>query len=256
MLGKPLLIQLPFTGDEDSTFRREEIAKPLAVENEMGSIILQLPFYGKRRISSQENYTLPKAEYMAKQTLAAVMETVAITKWLTDALHYKGKIGITGISFGGAMSALSSLHITIPHAVISHVPSNCPADAYVHGGMSWSVNWKSFPQRKASLDALFQRLDIGNMVAVVRNEGVNRPAGSPKHQVAHTQPKRIYVQITALHDVYVPYRYATKLYQEMSQLPNMHYSHFHPLLGGHGSSIFLNTNVYRQYIRDAMQRLE
>jgi hypothetical protein len=250
------VIQLPFTGDEGFSMRRESIARALAVDHKIGSIILQLPFYGDRRLSSQTNFTLPRAEYMSKQSLAAVMETVALMKWLKEQKQFRGKIAISGMSFGGSMSALSSLHCTIPHAVVTHVPANSPADAYVWGGLSHSVNWRRFPQGKVQLDSLFSLMDVGKVAEIIRFEGIHRPLSSKPSEKNETQPKRVYIQISAMHDGYIPYDRAMRLYHQMKQLPNMQHTQLHVLPGGHGSAILLDYPFYRECIREALDCLD
>lgn len=256
-----MVIQLPLTGDEGFSMRREHIAKSLAMEYGIGSILLQLPFYGARRITTQTNFTLRKAEHMSKQSLAAVMETIAIMKWLTEVMHFKGKLAVTGMSFGGSMAALSSLHCTIPHAVITHVPANTPSDAYVYGGLSMSVNWKKFPRGRVQLDSLFSLMDIGKVAEIIRIHGSNRPISSQTYHEQGSegekqQPKRVYIQITAMHDAYIPYDRAMRLYEQMKQLPNLQHCELHLLPGGHGSAILLDYPFYRQCIHDALRYLD
>jgi len=240
--GNSVVIHLPATGDEGFSLRRRYIAKSLA-DSGIVSIIVQLPFYGHRRLSTQKDSSLPLAEYMPKQSLAAVMETNAIIRWLTSSLGFSGKLAITGISFGGSMSALSSLYCKVPHAVIAHVPANSPADAYVDGYLSRSVAWHKFPDGKKLLYELLGLMDIAKEAKLLISD---------KSAVI---PARTYIQITAMHDQYIPHFSAMKLYSQMQLLPNLKHVKLHLIPGGHGSAILIDYPFYLQCIHEGLEKL-
>lgn len=89
----PWAIHLAATGDEGFSMRRNFIAAPLLKEN-IASLILQIPFYGKRRIPGQRGYALSHLDHMPQQSLGCVAEANALALWLKSTLQTKGRIHV------------------------------------------------------------------------------------------------------------------------------------------------------------------
>lgn len=247
--GRPIIIHLPATGDEGFDERRFFFADPLAVEHGITSILVLVPFYGARRLKGQSTYALDKVEYFSGQCLGAVMESNALVQWLTQTLGFSGKLGFTGVSFGGSMSALSSLFCPIPHVAISHIPANGPADAYVLGALSKTVDWSLFDNGKKTVAELLKTMDIGDASLWVQ-EHFTREENSQKH------PRRVFMQLSGKHDRYIPKHRADKLFRRMKALPNMQYAEYQELPGGHVTAFLFHRTSYISAIAKALATLE
>jgi esterase/lipase len=243
-LGGPIVIHLPGTGDEGFGFRRKLLATPLARDHQVTSIILQIPFYGKRRLSSQPSSALPYVEYMLSQSTGVVMEAIALIRYLREQKQYHGKLGLTGISFGGSMSALAG--ILCPHSIdiITNVPANSPNDAYVEGIMQHSIDWTLFPKRKESVSTLLTIMNIGGLVETTK------ASRSYDHL---TNIRKSYYQLTAKHDKYIPWKNSLYLYENMKNLQYCHHAELILIPGGHVSSIVVYKQQYLETILKALR---
>lgn len=234
--GLPVAVHLPATGDEGFALRRTFLAQTLAADHKICSIILQLPFYGDRRSQRQSSSALLCLEDMARQSLAAVMEGNHILCWLREEGH-RGAIGFTGISFGGSMSALASVKCAMDHFVVSHVPANSPHDAYVMGAMRLGVHDRNMEPA----DRLLAHMDITRASRSIPSDKAVR---------------RVYKQLTARHDAFIPLACSLRLFKAMSDIENMKNAKLVLLNGGHATGIFLDRQAYLDMIVEAVRDIQ
>ena len=243
------MIHLPGTGDEYFTARKFLLAYPLAVKYNIVSIILQVPFYGARRAEGQKSYGLDLVEHTASQILGIVAEANSIVKWLYEDLHHNGSVGFTGISFGGAMTALSSLACPYPHVAVGHVPSNSRYDTFVNGGLSRTVAWDKVEEGRVKVEELLAMINTNDFIERHLLAPVNSKRKFPF-------PRRVYQQLTAYDDYYVPLLSGMTLYEGMSKLPQLLHHELEMIYGGHISAIALHRQQYMESIDRAFLVLD
>lgn len=292
----PILIQLPATGDEGFSLRRRFVAKPLAEKLNMTSIIVQLPYYGSRRLPLENpSYALHQVEDTPKHSLAAVMEANALVNWLTRDLGFKGKLGITGVSFGGSMAALASEVLSAENvssiAIISHIPANSPDDAYVAGALSLSVPWPTLSSRYQShkdtvpahvlaaegkervhqllrtMDIASGAVDLKNLLDWIQsdpaNGSVERRALAPLSSVLRNTSftgtiapiRRVFIQLSGLHDGYIPKAQSDHFYEQVSKIPGTVYAEKVDMTGGHCTAVLYHLPRYIEAIERAFRIL-
>jgi hypothetical protein len=208
-----------------------------------------LPFYGLRRSSEQLSHVIDRVQHYSEQCTGAVIESNAIIQWLVQTLGHRGKVGFTGVSLGGAMSALGSLFCNVPNVSIPFIPANCPVDAYVVGALSKTIDWSMFAEGKKSVYDLLRFMDIADTAASVRKN-------AEQENKVHLQPKRVYLQASARHDRYIPLESSTELAKQMMALPNMQYGEFTLLKGGHVSAFLFHREKYLEMINRAFEILK
>jgi hypothetical protein len=158
-IGTPFVIHLPATGDEGFGRRRELFAKPL-INKGISSIILQVPFYGKRKYPGQKGAGLLKLEHSAQQSLGTVTEALALVAWLRETKKHKGPISLTGISYGGAMAALAGCLCPYDIAIVSMVPSHGPAPPFLDGALAKTVSFGAFERGRDEVREHLNKMDL------------------------------------------------------------------------------------------------
>lgn len=207
---------------------------------------------------------------MSEQCLGAVLESNAVVNWLTRICGFHGNVVFTGISFGGSMAALASLYCGVKHAVVAFLPANGPKDAYVHGVLKYTVPFHLYENMvleeafeeliahlsitnrkngKDMVDALLSPMDIAKAARELCHAHSNNP-------LSPTVPQRVYIQLSAQNDRYVPITRAMHLYEHMSMLPGMMHKECVCVEGGHVSAIVLGSRgVYVDSIVRAIRLL-
>lgn len=134
----PIVIQTAATGDEGHENRLKGF-KPL-IKKGMGTLILEIPFYGLRRPAGQHAAFLKTYSDFWKMCLASIEEGILLSRWLYSQGYRH--IGITGVSMGGNVVSLMSPQLDFPHALIPCIPSHSPAPVFLQGHLSGSVDWE------------------------------------------------------------------------------------------------------------------
>ena len=102
---KPLCLHLAGTGDHHFWRRRNMMAKPLANEYGIASVLLENPFYGVRKPGNQVRSSLRFVVDLFIMGAALILESLVLLRW-GDRQGYS-PLGITGISMGGHMASLA-----------------------------------------------------------------------------------------------------------------------------------------------------
>lgn len=113
---KPICIHLAGTGDHFFWRRRRFMAGPLAKENNIGSIILENPFYGYRKPKNQVRSAVNHVSDIFVMGTALLVESVALLLWCQRKGF--GPLGITGISMGGHMATVAASGWFDPLAIV------------------------------------------------------------------------------------------------------------------------------------------
>lgn len=113
---KPLCLHLAGTGDHHFWRRRNLMAKPLAKEYGIASILLENPFYGVRKPNNQVRSSLRHVVDLFIMGAALIVESLVLLHW-GERQGY-GPLGITGISMGGHMASLACTAWPKPLAIV------------------------------------------------------------------------------------------------------------------------------------------
>lgn len=113
---KPLCLHLAGTGDHHFWRRRNLMAKPLAKEYGIASVLLENPFYGMRKPNNQVRSSLRHVVDLFIMGAALILESLVLLHWC-DRQEY-GPLGITGISMGGHMASLACTAWPKPLAIV------------------------------------------------------------------------------------------------------------------------------------------
>lgn len=113
---KPACLHLAGTGDHHFWRRRNLMAKPLAKEHGIASVLLENPFYGVRKPKNQLRSSLLHVVDLFVMGAALILESVVLLNWCERQGY--GPLGITGISMGGHMASLACTAWPKPLAIV------------------------------------------------------------------------------------------------------------------------------------------
>ncbi len=253
----PVFIHFAATGDETTLPRRLLIAEPLARKG-IASIILENPYYGKRRPSEQKDFVISTISDQFKMNQATILEGVALLKWL-DSLGYSN-LGVTGVSMGGSMAASVAAATSLPVSVAACIAPVGPGPAFCYGALSNRVDWQRlipelneyFPSKDAgenSANTAFPE-DVADHPLPIAKRKLHRlmSVADLRNYSVPVDPSRA-ILVGAHEDGYVPYRSVVALHEHWKG------SLLRTVPGGHVSSVLLKGNVFRESIEDlAFQR--
>jgi len=204
---------------------REVLARRL-FDHGLASLLMTVPYYGVRRAHGQTSAkVLTVADYQL-QNLGVVIEGVGLLRWLRDA--YPGMpLGVTVISWGGAMASCIAVYCRVPVACIPYLGSTSPA-CMVTGIIKWQLDWEylsreqgtSCEQTKSALEAEFRGITLRTLV---------ESAPQPLEQTITAM-----VQVNACNDKFVHDWEGQELYAALSPVCKMHSLRW--IDGGHVSS--------------------
>lgn len=92
------------------------MAKPLANEHGIASVLLENPFYGVRKPKNQLRSSLLHVVDLFVMGAALILESVVLLNWCERQGY--GPLGITGISMGGHMASLACTAWPKPLAIV------------------------------------------------------------------------------------------------------------------------------------------
>eukprot|EP00928_Gymnodinium_smaydae_P082124 TRINITY_DN65535_c0_g1_i1.p1 TRINITY_DN65535_c0_g1~~TRINITY_DN65535_c0_g1_i1.p1 ORF type:complete len:401 (+),score=37.69 TRINITY_DN65535_c0_g1_i1:128-1330(+) len=206
-----VVVHTAATNTEDYV-SRQKLAEPL-VEHGIASIIMIVPYYGVRRAHGQTSSKLLTVADYQLQNLAVVYEGVAILRWL-HAKYPWAPLGVTGISWGGAMAACIGVASRMSVACVPCLGSTSPA-VMVTGIINWQLDWRklmdeqahTLEQSKSALEAEFRGITLQTLVDT---------APSPKVTIPSM------VQVSALDDYFVEAWEGQELYDALSRACKRH----------------------------------
>eukprot|EP00897_Mesotaenium_endlicherianum_P006420 jgi/Mesen1/5806/ME000293S04958 len=154
------VVHLAGTGDHGFE-RRLSIGAPLLKEN-ISTLVLESPYYGRRRPRQQVGAKLQCVSDLLLLGRATIEEARAILHWL-DAAAGVPRLGICGLSMGGVHAAMvGSLHPT-PLAILPFLTPHSAAAAFCEGILQHGTAW----------GALHRDLHLSSRLAA------NSPSGAP-----------------------------------------------------------------------------
>lgn len=160
---KPMCIHLAGTGDHFFWRRRNLIAKPLLREGNIGSIILENPFYGSRKPDNQVRSNLHNVSDIFVMGGCLILECLVLLHWCER--NGFGPLGITGLSMGGHMASLAATNWPKPLVLVPCLSWSTAATVFTTGVMSQSINWDMLETQYYSDGKYSERLS--KMVTVI-----------------------------------------------------------------------------------------
>lgn len=139
--------------------RRASLAKQLAASG-IGSLILENPFYGRRRVHAQGPPIRTVAELLTMGS-AAVQEGRAL---LVGAREQELGVGVAGYSMGGNIAGLIAATFPGPLVTVPMAPSPSPAPVYTEGLLADLVDWDALGGRTVALPHLRSLLDEASIL--------------------------------------------------------------------------------------------
>jgi pimeloyl-ACP methyl ester carboxylesterase len=229
----PVCIHLAATGDEGFSRRRQFFALPL-LKYGIGSVILENPWYGRRRPAGQQKKMLNHFSDLAAMGGAAAEEGRSLLFWLKKQ-GYK-KTGICGVSMGGSIAARVAALEESPVAMIGCLAAHSAGAVFTEGLLSRYLAWDVLDQELGSGEQAreFMRefLDVTNLT---RLPAPRKPGAS--------------FLVAAKNDGYVP-PYSARLLHSHWPGSSMQW-----LKTGHVGAFLFHRRHFLEAIRDAFTRL-
>ncbi|XP_059611116.1 protein ABHD18 [Phlebotomus argentipes] len=136
---KPMCIHLAGTGDHYYWKRRTLAAKPLLKEGNIGTIILENPFYGVRKPKDQKRSSLHNVSDIFVMGGCLVLECLVLLNWCER--NGYGPLGITGLSMGGHMASVAATNWHKPLVLVPCLSWSTASAVFTQGVMTQSINW-------------------------------------------------------------------------------------------------------------------
>ncbi|KAL9959144.1 hypothetical protein ACROYT_G036234 [Oculina patagonica] len=147
---KPACLHLAGTGDHHFWRRRNLMAKPLAKEHGIASVLLENPFYGVRKPKNQLRSSLLHVVDLFVMGAALILESLVLLNWCERQGY--GPLGITGISMGGHMASLACTAWPKPLAIVPCLSWSTASCVFTEGVMSKSCSWNILQQQLSNKD--------------------------------------------------------------------------------------------------------
>jgi hypothetical protein len=151
----PMAVVLPATGEHGFARQRTCLCMPLAKNFGIGSIILEGPFYGRRRPANMRGSKLRAVSDLPTLGLATIAEARVLLEWLKETEH--GPLAICGGSMGGLHSMMTASVVPYPLGAVSWVGPPSAAPIFSRGLLGTSVNWPKLGEAEV-LSRLLQTL--------------------------------------------------------------------------------------------------
>jgi hypothetical protein len=205
---------------------RQQVADEL-VQRGIGSLILEIPYYGHRRVISADHQPIQTVADFARMGLGAVTEGRALLN------HFRSQyqMGVSGYSMGGNIGAMVGATAGYPVAVAPLAASHSPGPVFLDGVISNGIQWEALGGEGQS-DRLRESLSAASVLRLV----------SPDWTQAA-------VMVAALDDGFVPRPAVEALHRHWpgSEL------RWRP--GGHATLLWRQRRVLADAISDSFDRL-
>uniref|UniRef100_A0A0N5BKY0 AB hydrolase-1 domain-containing protein n=1 Tax=Strongyloides papillosus TaxID=174720 RepID=A0A0N5BKY0_STREA len=137
--ARKVVIHLAGTGDHTYFRRRLGFANGLLKKN-IGSILIENPFYGKRKPKNQFMSSLPNVTDLF--ILGAALMTECNYLLMYARTNFGLDIqGISGVSMGGFTASLAASNIRYPISLVPCLSWTCASRSYTNGAISEAIKW-------------------------------------------------------------------------------------------------------------------
>jgi hypothetical protein len=246
----PIVVHLPMTGDTGLSFRARSFAQPLAAKG-VASLVLEAAYYGSRRDpasaagGSHRDFAMHTVLDLGRQTLSIVGEAVALLGALQGE---ENKVVLSGMSFGGAMAALSAAASGLQaSAIVATAASDGPHDPFVLGALRSSVGWPSDEAARRQITEGLKLFSIPTVFALARRARAELPP-------AARHPLPTYTHLYARHDRIVLPATSHRLYDAVSDLIGAGQCRRVALTGGHSYTLLAHHGAHLRAILQALGR--
>jgi pimeloyl-ACP methyl ester carboxylesterase len=135
----PICIHFAATGDEGFDRRRRALALPL-LRKGIASLILENPYYGRRRPPGQHKKMLNRFSDLWAMGGAAVEEGRSLMQWLRREGYER--LGVCGISMGGSTAARVAVLEEAPVAMVGCVTAHSASAVFTEGILKNYLAWE------------------------------------------------------------------------------------------------------------------
>ncbi|POM73828.1 Hypothetical protein PHPALM_9289 [Phytophthora palmivora] len=142
---RPLVVLLPGTGEHGFLHRRTSIAIPLAKLG-VATLILEGPFYGKRKPLQQKGSKLRRVSDLPILGQATIEETKSLLEYFRDC-HGFSQLVVAGSSMGGLHAAMVASVFPGDVGATAWLAPPSAAPVFADGLLSGSCNWRSLYKR-------------------------------------------------------------------------------------------------------------
>jgi hypothetical protein len=230
----PICIHFAMTGDQGFSMRLFALALPL-LRDGIGSIVLEIPFYGHRKPKGQFNIFVRTVSDFFKMCGGTISEGLSLLEWIkSQGFKYKG---ITGISMGGNITCFVGSLYNEKLAIVPCLPPHSPEPVFVNGMLKDSIHWKNLAKEEGDLESAKKKLSL-----LMEKSGL---LNFPK-----PLSKDIAIIVAGEADAIVSPDTVLQLQNHWDG------SELRWVKGGHVRSIFGKTGVFRQAIRDSFAKLK
>ncbi|GAB2221548.1 hypothetical protein Drorol1_Dr00012732 [Drosera rotundifolia] len=233
------VVHLAGTGDH-SFERRLRLGGPLLKEN-IATMVLESPFYGKRRPVMQRGSKLLCVSDLLLLGRATIEEARSLLHWL-DAEAGFGKLGVCGLSMGGVHAAMvGSLHPT-PVATLPFLSPHSAVVAFCEGVLKHGTAWEALRKDLAKEEVTLTLEEVQERLRSVLSLTDVTRFPIPKN------PQAV-IFVAATDDGYIPNHSVLELQKAWPG------SEVRWVTGGHVSSFLLHNGEFRRAIVDGLSRL-
>jgi pimeloyl-ACP methyl ester carboxylesterase len=229
----PVCLHFAATGDEGFARRRIVLALPL-VKHGIGSLILENPFYGKRRPRDQHGKMLNRFVDLYLMGGATVQEGRSLMQWLRREGY--GRLGVCGISMGGHMAAQVGALYGDSAAIVACITPHSAGAVFTQGILRHYIAWDVLERELAgsgrALDLMRRFLDLTDI----------------RHYPVPVNP-RACMLVAAAKDAYIP--------PESAMIVHRHWpgSGMRWLEGGHVGAFVFHRKAFLEAIVNAFNQL-
>lgn len=133
------------TGDHGYGRREFQIAKPLAKEYNIGSVIVENPFYGSRKPKNQVRSCTRHVTDVLSMGCSLMLEGQFLFHWLES--NGYGPLGISGVSLGGHNASLTAAVWQKPIAIIPCLSWSSAAHCFSEGLLCGTCVWEELREQ-------------------------------------------------------------------------------------------------------------
>ncbi len=229
----PICMHFAATGDEGFSRRRRAFALPLLKEG-IGSLILENPYYGRRRPKRQHKKMLNRFSDLMAMGGAAVEEGLSLLGWLRREGYTR--LGVCGISMGGSMAAQVAVQAEEPVAMIGCVTAHSASAVFTEGILKNYLDWEGLNRE---IEGDIQAIDL--MRQLLDRTDIRRFPPPLRPETAFL--------VAAKYDAYIP--------RASAQTVHTHWpgSTMRWLESGHVGAFLFHRRDFLAAIRDAFARL-
>ena len=162
---RPMVVQYAGTGDHYYWRRRRLMALPMVKEREIGSIIIECPFYGLRKPKHQLRSSLQNVSDLFVMGACLILESLVMFQWCEK--EGFGPLAAHGISMGGHMASLGASAWPKPIALIPCLSWTSGSQTFTKGVMTGAIPWDLLCKQYQEINAY--KDDILHMVKCEEN---------------------------------------------------------------------------------------